>query len=333
VAASSSRLAAGGALLANPGALARLREADVVLFDKTGTLTRPGVAIETVLPLHTLPAAQCLALAAALERDSAHPIARAFAGVAAARAEGIIHEPARGVSGMVDETRYWLGAPEFAPVPLGEVARGDPALSWIVLTDSQRPLALIGLSAPMRPEAFEVVRALGARGCAVELLSGDAPEPAAALARRLGIACWRARQSATDKLARLRELQGEGRVVVAVGDGINDAPFLAGADVAVALPHGAALAQARADVILLGDRLDPLPQLLDVARRAMRIARQNLAWAAAYNLAVLPLAMAGALAPWMAALGMATSSLLVVANALRLGVAPALPASPVVATA
>ena len=199
----------------------------------------------------------------------------------------------------------------------------DPALSWILLADDARPLALIGLSAPRRREAFGVVRELLARGCSVELLTGDAPQAARSLAQRLGITEVRARQSPEDKLARLRGLQAAGRVVVAVGDGINDAPFLAGADVAVAMPQGAALTQARADVILLGDSLEPLPLLLDTARRAMRIARQNLAWALVYNLAVLPLAMAGALAPWMAALGMSASSLLVVANALRLNAPPA----------
>jgi Cu2+-exporting ATPase len=316
VAAASSGLAGAGALLASPDALARLRDADTFVFDKTGTLTRPGLAIAEVRPLADLDAQRCLALAAALERDSTHPIAQAFAAVPTPlRAAGVRHEPGRGVSGAVDGARYALGATDAAP-------DGGGALTWVQLADESRPLALIGLAAPVRAEAAAALDALRARGCALELLTGDAPEAAAPLARGLGLAGVRSRQSAEDKLARLRELQARGRVVVAVGDGINDAPFLAGADVAVAMPRGAALAQARADVILLGDSLAPLPLLLDTARRAMRVSRQNLAWALGYNLAVLPLAMAGWLAPWMAALGMSLSSLLVVGNAVRLARAP-----------
>jgi len=312
VAAASSRLAAAGALLANPGALARLRDADTFVFDKTGTLTRPALAVAEVRPLADLDAARCLALASALERDSAHPIAQAFvAAPTALRATGLRQEAGHGVSGVIDGSRYALGVPSRAP-------DGDAARTWVQLDGERGPLALIALAAPARPEAPATLAALRARGCELEVLTGDAPQAAAPLAQALGLARVGARQSAEDKLARLRALQAAGRVVVAVGDGINDAPLLAGADVAVAMPAGAALAQARADVILLGDSLAPLPLLLDTARRAMRLARQNLAWALGYNLVVLPLAMAGMLAPWMAALGMSLSSLLVVGNALRL---------------
>lgn len=329
VAAASSRLAGAGALLANPGALARLRDADTFVFDKTGTLTRPGLRIAEVRPLHALDAERCLDLAAALEHDSVHPIARAFAGRRAAlRAQALRHEPGGGVSGVVEGVGYRLGAPAALPAD-------GAALTWIELADDARTLALIGLASPPRPEAPAALAALRERGCELELLTGDAPAAAAALAQRLGLGPEevRARASAEDKLDHLRVLQAHGRVVVAVGDGINDAPVLAGADVAVAMPQGAALAQARADVILLGDSLAPLPLLLDTARRATRIGRQNLAWALAYNLAVLPLAMAGALAPWMAALGMSLSSLVVVGNALRLARGAALtppPAPPAV---
>ena len=319
-AAASSRLAAAGALLARPEALARLRTADTVVFDKTGTLTRAGLAVAETLPLAALDAGRCRALAAALERDSPHPIARAFTGAGAAlHADALRAEGGRGVSGTIEGTRYWLGAPSLAPAPVTvPPPPADTALTWIALGDDRQALAWFGLAAPLRAEARATLETLRARGCALALLTGDAPEAAQALARPLGIAAVHARQSPEDKLARLRALQAAGHVVIAVGDGINDAPFLAGADVAVAMPRGAALAQARADVILLGDSLAPLPLLLDVARRAGAVMRQNLAWALGYNLSVLPLAMAGWLAPWMAALGMAASSLLVVANARRL---------------
>lgn len=320
-AAASSRLAAAGALLARPEALSRLRDADMVVFDKTGTLTGTGLVVAAVQPVDTLlDKDQCLALAAALEHDSPHPIARAFAGIAVTRrARELRSAPGRGVTGTIGDTRYWLGTPALAPAGVTvPPPPADGALTWVALGDDRRVLAWFGLAAPLRAEARATVGALRARGCALGLFTGDSAEAAQALARPLGIDPVQARQSPEDKLAQLRRLQDAGRVVVAVGDGINDAPFLAGADVAVAMPQGAALAQSRADVILLGDSLAPLPLLLDTARRATTVMRQNLAWALGYNLSVLPLAMGGWLAPWMAALGMALSSLLVVANARRL---------------
>jgi P-type Cu2+ transporter len=317
VAATSSSLAATGALLARPEALARLRDIDTVVFDKTGTLTQPGLAVAAMRTFGDAGNRRCLELAAALERDSAHPIARAFAGAGTPlRAQDVRHAPGRGVAGTIEGARYALGTADPEAVSAVSTVAG---MTWLALTSGGRTLALFGLSAPLRREAADTIEALRARGCAIELLTGDAPAAADALARRVGITRVGAQQSAQDKLARLRELQAGGRRVLAVGDGINDAPFLAGADVAVAMPQGAALAQARADVILLGDSLEPLPRLIDSARSAMRVARQNLAWALGYNLSVLPLAMAGALPPWLAALGMSLSSLLVVGNAMRLG--------------
>jgi Cu2+-exporting ATPase len=329
IAAASSRLAAGGALLARPEALARLRDVDTVLFDKTGTLTHQGLAIAAVRPLGGLDASRCTAIAAALERGSAHPIARAFADTPAiAVADAVTHAPGHGVAGTIDGERYALGSASLVQLAARDLPPHEVGLTWLVLTRGATPLALFGLAAAVRPEAAAVVGALRARGCAVEMLTGDSVGAGEALAGRLGIETVRARQTAQDKLARLRALQAAGHRVLAVGDGVNDAPFLAGADVAVAMPQGAALAQARADVILLGDSLEPLPRLLDTARRAMRIARQNLAWALAYNLAVLPLAVVGALPPWLAALGMSLSSLLVVSNALRVSLEPAASPAP-----
>ena len=190
--------------------------------------------------------------------------------------------------------------------------------SWLLLCEDQRPLALFGLRAELRPEAQRLIAALRSQGLTMELLTGDAEAPARALAAQAGIATLRSRQTPEQKLARLRELQAQGRVVMAVGDGINDAPFLAAADVAVAMPQGAALAQARADVVLVGDSLSGLGTLRSVARQAQRRLRQNLGWALGYNLVVLPLTLGGWLTPWLAALGMSLSSLLVVGNALRL---------------
>jgi Cu2+-exporting ATPase len=318
-AAASARLGAEGVLVARPAALAVIGGIDRLLFDKTGTLTRPELQLAGIRPLRALDAASCLDIAAALERDLPHPIARAFAAAVAGPvvASEVRLDPRGGIAGLVQGRRYWLGTPEQAPVQ-AQAAPDEPG-SWMLLTDEAQALALFRLQAPLRPEAAEVVAALRAQGLQPELLTGDGEAPARALAAQVGIADYRARQSPEQKLARLQALRAAGHRVMAVGDGINDAPFLAAADVAVAMPSGAALAQARADVILVGDSLRGLVQLRGIARRATRRLHENLAWALVYNLAVLPLAMGGWLTPWMAALGMSLSSLLVVGNSLRLG--------------
>ncbi len=319
-AAASSLLARHGVLMARPRALARLTQVDTVLFDKTGTLTRPELTVAQVLPLAEPGIGTCRRLAAALERELTHPIARALAaGVTGLPQAQDIRLQAGGVSGCINGRRYWIGAAEQAPQPVA-LPSGPQAsqASWLLLCEEQRPLALFGLRAELRPEAQRLIAVLRRQGLAMELLTGDAEAPARALGAQAGIATLRSRQTPEQKLARLRELQAQGRVVMAVGDGINDAPFLSAADVAVAMPQGAALAQARADVVLVGDSLSGLGTLRSVARQAQRRLRQNLAWALGYNLVVLPLALGGWLTPWLAALGMSLSSLLVVGNALRL---------------
>jgi Cu2+-exporting ATPase len=343
LAAATSRLAARGVLVANAQALTRLPQVNTLLVDKTGTLTRPRLSLQRVEVLGPLPSAQCTAIAAALEQGSAHPIAQAFADVAiAGAASELRHVPGAGVSGIVGGRRYWLGAAEHAPVPLAPAAAGadvaagagaavgaevladvsaaDARYTVVVLTDESQPLARFALTAELRPEAAGTITALKRDGVEVELLTGDSEAATRPLARELGIDRCAVRQRPEDKLQRLRALQENGHVVLAVGDGLNDAPFLAAADVSAALPHGAAVTQARADLLLLGDSLRGLRLARSLARQAKRRMHENFAWALLYNLVVLPLAIAGLLHPWVAAAGMSLSSLLVVANALRLRV-------------
>ncbi len=311
IAAAASRLARLGVLAANPAALSRLSRVDTVLFDKTGTLTRSDLTISGVECLDTRDEAECLALAAALERGLTHPIARAFANAPSRKiALDQRQVPGQGVSGIIDGAAYSIGAADTA---------ADAGIETVVLLrQGETALARFTLATVPRPEAAQTLAQFVGAGIAVELLTGDSDAAALALARQLGIDEVRARQTPEQKLERLRELQAQGRTVLAVGDGINDAPFLAAADVSVAMPQGAALTQTRADLLLIGDSLAALPPARAVARLADRRVRQNIAWAIGYNLSVLPLAMAGVLLPWMAALGMSLSSLLVVANALRL---------------
>ena len=325
LAATSSRLAAGGVLVADTDALLRLATIDTVLFDKTGTLTERSLSVRQVLTLGERSADECLGLAAALERDSQHPIAEALRRhaterkLATAQATALRNVAGGGVEGRIDEHHYWLGPAERAPLAVALPEGGDAAPSWILLLADGRALAAIALDAPLRAEAPQVIAVLRGRGLSAEILSGDSEEAAAAIGRQLGVARVRSRLQPADKLARLDELRAGGARVLAVGDGFNDAPLLAAADVSAALPHGAALTQARADLILVGDSLLGLPLACALAQAARRRMRENLAWALGYNALVLPLAVSGALVPWMAAAGMSASSLLVALNALRLG--------------
>ncbi len=320
LAASTSRLARHGVLVANAGALTTLADIDTVLFDKTGTLTRNDMVLRRVFSLDGSELSRATEIAAALERGSRHPIASAFATVATGLdAESVQQTPGAGIEGRIADEQWWLGAPDSAPwpiiVPTNAGQRPDDTL--IVLCNARAAVALFILNTRLRDEASAVVQALGERSVQVELLSGDGAEAVAAVAGRLGITRHAARQTPAGKLAHLQSLQQHGRRVLAVGDGLNDAPLLAAANVSAAMANGAALTQSRADLLLLGDSLRLLPLALEVAQTTRRRIRENLGWALGYNLLVLPLAMTGHLAPWLAAAGMSVSSLLVVSNALR----------------
>ena len=309
--AAHGRLAAMGVLVVSPDALATLARVDRVVFDKTGTLTRPGRSIADLSLCQVENPKHLLQVAAALERESTHPIASAFrehdTGLVVSRLRQVAGS---GIEGQVEERLWRIGRAAFA----GD-GRDDDRL-W--LGDGRHCAASFSLRELTRPDADEALGQLRRQACAVELCSGDAAAAVSSLAAELGIveASWR--QTPEAKLARIRELQARGEVVAMVGDGINDAPVLAGADVSLAIAEGAALAQRAADIVLTSASLLRIPQALALARRTRRIILQNLAWAIAYNLLALPLAASGTLKPWQAALGMALSSLLVTLNALRL---------------
>src|SRR5690606_15271340 len=197
----------------------------------------------------------------------------------------------------------------------------DDGSLW--LGDGERAVARFEVRESARDDASDALTALRAQGLRLHLSSGDSPAAVARFGTALGIDDVHARQTPEQKLAFVRTLQADGRRVAMVGDGLNDAPVLAGADVSLAVADGAALAQRAADLVLTGHSLSRIPQAVGVARRTRRVIRQNLAWAAGYNVLALPLAAAGLVTPWIAALGMALSSLVVTANALRLARVPA----------
>jgi len=313
IAAASTALARRGVLLAQADGLLRIAEVSHLCLDKTGTVTTGRLRLAGVIVHGTeFDRERCMAIAAALEADVRHPVGRTLAALPTDLiAEQVDVTPGRGVSGLIKGREFRLGAME-----------NDGPLTRVGLWSGDSLLASFDLAQQLRPEAAEALRRLRRHGLQTELLSGDAETAVADTAIRLGIEQWRSRQSPDDKLARIRELQRQGRRVWAVGDGINDAPVLAGADVSTAMAGGAALAQSRAQLLMTRDDLLLLPEILDLAHRARVVIRQNLAWAALYNLIAIPLAMSGHLNPWIASLGMGISSVAVVANALRLARGP-----------
>jgi Cu2+-exporting ATPase len=238
-------------------------------------------------------------------------------------ARNVHANPGHGIAGEVDGRAWRLGRAAWAAAHDGRGGDDEAAL-W--LGDGQRAWARFRLQETPRPEAAEALQTLRAQGLSVALCSGDAEQAVARMADAVDIPRGRphdavhvrARQTPEDKLAYVRERQAAGEIVAMVGDGINDAPVLAGADVSIALADGAALAQRAADFVVGGGDLRRIPQAVALARRSRRIVRENFAWAIGYNLLALPLAAAGMVTPWIAAIGMTLSSLLVTLNALRL---------------
>lgn len=325
LAAASGRLSAMGLMPVRAGAVERLAGVDTLALDKTGSLTRGRPALIRTVLLGDLDRREALALAAALEHGSQHPIARAFETYADGRkAEALRELPGSGLSGRVGRRRLQLGRPAEGGLP----ADADPGLTWIQLEDQDGPLALFGLDDPLREGCRGSLEALRAGGLALAILSGDRPQTVARIAEQLDITAAQGGMRPEDKRRWVQDRQSEGRRVAMLGDGINDGPVLATADLAIAMGRGAALARASADLVLPGDSLRPLARGRALATKTLSVMRQNLVWALAYNAVALPLAMSGALAPWMAAIGMSLSSLVVVVNAARLSAGEARDAVP-----
>lgn len=324
--ASAGRLARGGVLVRRLQALEAAAAVDTVVFDKTGTLTRDAFVLQAVHVREGLTRETALALAAWLGRDSLHPVSRAL--VASAAAEGVAvpagrpvgwrEETGQGVSAQAPDAgpaqgELRLGAARFCGVP-AQAATGLASH----LSDGRGWLATFELLEDLRADAVATVAELRQAGVQVRLLSGDRPEAAARLGQAAGIADARGGLAPADKLGALHEAQQAGHRVAMVGDGLNDGPVLAGADVSFAFGRAVPLAQARSDFVVLGEQLRNVAFTLHQSRKTMRVVRQNLAWAAAYNAVGIPLAVMGWMPAWAAGLGMAASSLLVVLNALRL---------------
>ncbi len=323
--AASVKLVKKGVLINTLDALSELPKCDVWLFDKTGTLTEFSMSIRRWQPLLDMGREQACAIVAALEHGSHHPIATAFDGcrLAGVEAVGIENIAGQGVQGFIDGQRWRAGKKDWVLAGLQDKqAVNDlqvPEVGTQVWLGNENTVAgVFVLGNRLRTDAAVTIADLQKKGVECQIISGDDPAIVADVARRLGVRCWYGNFRPQHKINHVKTLQAAGRRVVMVGDGINDAPVLAQANVSFSFNQGAYLARAAADLVLMGGRLAHVLTADGTAVATTRIIRQNIAWAIGYNLFVTPLAVMGLLEPWMAAIGMSASSLLVVLNARRL---------------
>jgi P-type Cu+ transporter len=318
-----------GILIKDPAALERARAIDFVAFDKTGTLTEGRPALVEIATAG-MPEDESLSLAGALQRHSEHPLAPAIRdalaerGLDAPSSSDFRALPGIGIRAEIGGQRYSLvGERGIAAIPPALQPRHEAlaargcTISWLLRDDAV--LALFGFADRMRDEAPDTVARLKALGIEIGLLTGDSAGSAALLARACGIERHFAQLLPAEKAARIEAWRRDGHVVAMVGDGINDAPSLAAADLGVALSTGTEVAIAAAGAIILGNHPARLVELIALARRCWRIMIENLVWAFGFNVVAVPLAALGLLTPELAAAAMAASSLAVVGNALRLG--------------
>ncbi len=319
VTAATGALTGLGVLTTRGHALETLAHASHMIFDKTGTLTEGRLSLVEVRLLSGLDREHSLQLAASLEQASEHPIARALRREVETipEAHSLLATPGGGIEGMIEGRRYRIGTAAFVS-GLWPDSHGQSLPGGVVLGDEDGLLAEFLFTDPLRENAREALDGLRRLGLQIELLSGDEEQAVQRIAGQLDIACARARCRPEDKLAYIHALQQQGAIVAMVGDGVNDAPVLAGAQVSIAMGGGTQLAHASADMVLLSEQLPHLVDAVGTSRRTLAIIRQNLGWALVYNVIAVPLAASGQIAPWMAAIGMSASSLVVVLNALRL---------------
>jgi Cu2+-exporting ATPase len=326
ISAATGAMLANGLLTVRSHGLETLARSTHVVFDKTGTLTHGTPDISAIQTLSDHDPGDLLDIAAALEAHSEHPagkaLTRAASGIREYSATAIVNHPGAGLTGRIAGRDWYIGNANFIAEHTGASPADLPDTpadgTRVLLADAQQVHAIFVLQDRIRKEARSVVATLQRAGKQIVLLSGDNAETARQVAAAVGITNVHGGMRPGDKLREVQLLQGQGAIVVMVGDGINDAPVLAAADVSVAMRSAADISQASADMILMSDELGGLATGMQLAKHTLRIIRQNLMWAVSYNLVALPAAALGFVAPWMAAIGMSSSSLLVVLNALRL---------------
>ncbi|MEQ8396771.1 MAG: heavy metal translocating P-type ATPase [Marinovum algicola] len=313
----AGRLLKARILLRDGGALEALATVDRVVLDKTGTLTIPTVEPAAIDGLPE----EARAMAAALSRQSRHPVARAIEAACTGRAAelaDIREEPGHGVEGSLDGRLWRLGRADWALAADALAALPEAQRSAPVLASDGRLATVFEIADRPRPGADEAVAALKRLGLSPVLLSGDGAGKVAETAARLGLDAWSAGATPADKIDAIRQMQADGHRVLMVGDGLNDAPALAAADVSMAPSAASDVSRSAAAIIFLSEDMNALPSAISVARKARRLILQNFGLALVYNAIAIPLSIAGYATPLFAAIAMSASSVVVVANALRL---------------
>ncbi|MFY9178391.1 MAG: HAD-IC family P-type ATPase, partial [Venatoribacter sp.] len=305
-------LAKRNVLVVKPDALETLNQVSLAVFDKTGTLTEPVLNSEQTDP-------KILQLAASLARESQHPLSRAL--VAANHLPLLAVTQVKttvgmGLEGTVAGRNLRLGQARFA---LNEQQAASQSDASLVLGENGQLLASFNMDEKLRNDAVLSLNQLANEGIGCTIVSGDSEPRVKKIAQQLGLSSWHSRQLPADKLSFIKAHHDKQECVLVVGDGSNDAPVLAGADVSVALTSGAELAQANADVLLCDGKLGNLLYTRSIAKETQKILRQNERWAVTYNTLAMPAAALGFIPPWLAAIFMSLSSLFVVLNALRIG--------------
>ncbi|WP_425934020.1 heavy metal translocating P-type ATPase [Aeromonas rivipollensis] len=316
----TAHLTRSGILLRRGHVLDVLTRANRIVMDKTGTLTTGNISLVSVQPLAELGEDECLAIARALEAYSEHPIARAFRSKGAEdavlpAASEVTPVIGHGIQGRIAGKHYRIGSARW--LALADEQEATQGLA-IYLADETGPLARFTLADTVRADAGALIQAFKAAGLQTTILTGDSSPQADAVARELGVDELVKGVTPDGKLAYLKAREAAGDISIMVGDGINDAPVLAGAHASFAMAGGTDLAKNSADAILLADDLSRLLTARALALRTRRIIQENFAWSIGYNLLVLPLAASGWLPPYLAAAGMSLSSLIVVTNSMRL---------------
>ncbi|BEE09223.1 heavy metal translocating P-type ATPase [Aeromonas dhakensis] len=317
----TARLTRAGILLRRGHVLDVLTRANRIVMDKTGTLTTGNISLTSTEALGNFDEARCLAIARALEAYSEHPIARAFRSNAAddavlLAASKVAPVIGHGIEGVIEGHHYRLGSARWLGISDAHEAQADGLV--IYLADEDQALARFLLTDTLRPDAKALIQAFKAAGLKTTILTGDSSAQADEVARELGVDELIKGVTPDGKLTYLKEHEARGDISIMVGDGINDAPVLAGAHASFAMAGGTDLAKNSADAILLADDLSRLLDARALALRTRKIIKENFAWSIGYNLLVLPLAASGWLPPYVAAAGMSLSSLIVVTNSMRL---------------
>jgi Cu2+-exporting ATPase len=323
------KMQTSGLLVKRGSALEKLNQITHVVFDKTGTLTHGKPALRQVLCKPEFDRETCLQLAATLEQHSEHPLAQALLRESDAVNSDAVTQISSiaggGICGRIDDRNYLIGSIEFvtrrvdAAIPLPWIEQiANDAVTAVVLVRGDTVMAMFTFVDALRDDAGELVEILQRMGKSVILMTGDRSAAAQQVAELTGIDDYRAQMSPQAKMEAVQALQSDQASVLMVGDGVNDAPVLSSANVSIAMGGASSLAKTSADIVLIANHLRAVARAFDMAGRTQRVIRQNMTWALMYNFGAIPAAAMGLIAPWLAALGMSLSSLVVVLNALRL---------------